>query len=642
MTTEQAVKEQDNIEKEHIIFYSGGLGSFATAYRVYEKLGSMENITLLFTDTLIESNDLYRFIIETAGEFYKIDKELTAPLAKKALEIPELYEDEQGRKDKLEELRLETIKVIPKLIWLSDGIQPWDIFFHQKFLGNSRIAQCSSILKQKMSAKYVREHYDPEKTVLYLGIDWTEEHRVKAPRKNWSPYPVEFPMCEEPYLTKIDFVKQLEKVDIEPCVLYEQKFFHANCYHGDTKFLTDEGTFTFKEKVGESVRVLGFRNHWQEATINSFGVQNLWKLHLKRASEEKVIEVTPDHRWFRKSKTNKKEIEREVFTKELNVGDVIPSRFTFRETSVKPSPVGIMHGIVFGDGTYPRNSWNNPATVTLCGDKVELKKFFHDSHDIKEVKGVGEKVTDLPKYFKDLPDLNESKSYLKGWLMGYIATDGSMSNGSATLSSSKLEDLEFVKEVCNLFGVRYTNIHEYWRKGFNDYETPLYTLNFYRDEYFETLLIREKHKEAYQVAVHDIADWVVTKVEPTDKYEEVYCATVPNGEEFTLDGNIRTMNCGGFCVRAGQGHFVNLLEQNPQLFLYHETKEQEIRKHIGKDVAIMRKQKNKVKFPYTLRMLREDYEKENEIDMQDIGGCGCFVNYDENDEIIEIDFGEEE
>lgn len=64
------IKEKNNTqntEKEHIVFYSGGLGSFATAWRVYEKLGSMDNITLLFTDTLIESNDLYRFIIETSG-----------------------------------------------------------------------------------------------------------------------------------------------------------------------------------------------------------------------------------------------------------------------------------------------------------------------------------------------------------------------------------------------------------------------------------------------------------------------------------------------------------------------------------------------------------------------------------------------
>ena len=112
---------------------------------------------LLFTDTLIESNDLYRFLIETAGYFFDIDKTITEPLAKRALTIPELYEDENARKEVLEELRIEVNEAIPRLIWLSDGIQPWDIFFQQKFLGNSRIAQCSHILKQVMSKKYVKD-----------------------------------------------------------------------------------------------------------------------------------------------------------------------------------------------------------------------------------------------------------------------------------------------------------------------------------------------------------------------------------------------------------------------------------------------------------------------------------------------------
>lgn len=40
---------------------------------------------------------------------------------------------------------------------------------------------------------------------------------------------------------------------------------------------------------------------------------------------------------------------------------------------------------------------------------------------------------------------------------------------------------------------------------------------------------------------------------------------------------------------------------------------------------MMLKQKNGVKYNYTLKMLREDYEKGKEIDKHDIGGCGCFT-----------------
>src|SRR6185312_3546767 len=186
-----------NNDEKHVVFYSGGLGSFATALRVIEKHGT-ENLTLLFTDTLIEDHDLYRFIIETAGHFFNADKNKIAELSKRALNITLTEENMSQRKDDLERLRLDSNKAIPQLVWLTEHKDPWDIFFEQKFLGNSRIAQCSHILKQVMSKKYVKEHFESHKTTLYLGIDWTEEHRTKAPVKNWSPYPVEFPMCEEP------------------------------------------------------------------------------------------------------------------------------------------------------------------------------------------------------------------------------------------------------------------------------------------------------------------------------------------------------------------------------------------------------------------------------------------------------------
>lgn len=86
-------------------------------------------------------------------------------------------------------------------------------------------------------------------------------------------------------------------------------------------------------------------------------------------------------------------------------------------------------------------------------------------------------------------------------------------------------------------------------------------------------------------------------------------------------------NCGAFCVRAGQGHFVKLLQTNPELYKYHENKEQEMRDYLDKDVSILRRQKNNVKEYITLKQLREEWEANNtcDIDLDDIGGCGCFV-----------------
>jgi hypothetical protein len=85
-------------------------------------------------------------------------------------------------------------------------------------------------------------------------------------------------------------------------------------------------------------------------------------------------------------------------------------------------------------------------------------------------------------------------------------------------------------------------------------------------------------------------------------------------------------NCGGFCIKAGQGHFKLLLEKMPERYAYHERKEQELRDYLGKDVSIMSKVTNYEKRRYTLRDLRLDVEGCKPIDELEIGGCGCMLD----------------
>lgn len=168
------------------MFFSGGIGSFFTAKRVIESYGR-KNIILLFTDTLIEDEDLYRFM-DDASRFFGVS-----------------------------------------VTKIADGRTPWEVFKDVRWLGNSRLAQCSHILKQKTAEKWIKAHFKPEECILYLGIDWTEEHRTKAPVKNWAPYQVGFPMCEEPFITKDEMLTYLEHVNIEIPKLYKLGFSHNNC-----------------------------------------------------------------------------------------------------------------------------------------------------------------------------------------------------------------------------------------------------------------------------------------------------------------------------------------------------------------------------------------------------------------------------
>lgn len=171
---------------KHIVFYSGGIGSWATAKRVIAKHGK-QDVILLFTDTLIEDEDLYRFIDET-----------------------------------VEEMGVEFHRI-------ADGRTPFEVYKDVRYLGNSRFAPCSHELKQKPAEKWVKANFKPDECVLYLGIDWTEEHRTKAPRRNYEPYKVEFPMCEEPYVTKEEMFQELERLGIEIPRLYKMGFAHNNC-----------------------------------------------------------------------------------------------------------------------------------------------------------------------------------------------------------------------------------------------------------------------------------------------------------------------------------------------------------------------------------------------------------------------------
>ncbi|SDX95865.1 hypothetical protein [Thermoactinomyces sp. DSM 45892] len=175
-----------NVDRKHIVFYSGGLGSWMTAKLVIEKYGK-ENIILLFTDTLIEDKDLYRFLNVTEEHF--------------GIQITRI----------------------------ADGRTPWQVFRDNRWLGNARVAPCSHHLKQKTARKWIEANFLPNECTLYLGIDWTEMHRRNAPIKNWHPYQVEFPLCEEPYISKQEIVGELANTGIELPKLYKLGFSHNNC-----------------------------------------------------------------------------------------------------------------------------------------------------------------------------------------------------------------------------------------------------------------------------------------------------------------------------------------------------------------------------------------------------------------------------
>lgn len=201
------------------MFSSGG-GSWAAAQRVADEHGT-DDLWLVFADVSIEDEDNYRFLIEAAASIFDV----TLP--------PWWHRPWKGRAHtRAQRMRNRLARLLPRLVWLRDGRHPFEVFRDDRFLGNTRLANCSKYLKQKPSREWLEANCDPASTVVYLGIDWSEEHRIPANVKGYLPWVTAYPLCEAPYDDKPTILAALRERRIEPPRLYAQGFSHANCGGG--------------------------------------------------------------------------------------------------------------------------------------------------------------------------------------------------------------------------------------------------------------------------------------------------------------------------------------------------------------------------------------------------------------------------
>jgi hypothetical protein len=171
---------------KHLVNYSGGKASWRAAERVVESCGVMDT-TLLFADTFIEDEDSYRFLIESAAHVLKVNRpRRIRNLCTKALALPHVEENIQWRKWALLELAREAMRIIPGLVWIAEGRDPWDVFEDERFIGNSRVDPCSKILKREFLDDYVERRFSPADTIQYFGLDATEQHRLGPPSRTSS------------------------------------------------------------------------------------------------------------------------------------------------------------------------------------------------------------------------------------------------------------------------------------------------------------------------------------------------------------------------------------------------------------------------------------------------------------------------
>lgn len=173
---------------QHVVQLSGGITSWAAARRLVDQRGTA-GVTLLFADTLIEDEDLYRFLDDVAVD-------IGVPVTR-----------------------------------VADGRTPTQVFLDRKFIGNSQIAPCSAHLKQIPCRRWLEANTDPEHTTLYVGIDWTtkDANRMPGIQAGWAPWRVVAPLLEPPYLDKRGWIAEARKRGLRPPRAYELGFEHNNC-----------------------------------------------------------------------------------------------------------------------------------------------------------------------------------------------------------------------------------------------------------------------------------------------------------------------------------------------------------------------------------------------------------------------------
>ncbi|UEM08137.1 relaxase domain-containing protein (plasmid) [Skermanella rosea] len=325
-----------------------------------------------------------------------------------------------------------------------------------------------------------------------------------------------------------------------PSFHVDEKKGHYHCLAGETGVITPDGTIPIQKLAGGVHRLLTRGGIWVDAPIRSFGHQRLWKINLSRNGVRKTLYATDGHRWFVRGKTL------DTLTSELRTGHRLEAVFP-QQNIIEPDFIGIRHGIVFGDGFLNQKH----ARVGLHGDKVrDLRGYFPCNRTYVYITEGGAPfslVVGLPTHFKDLPPLDAPLRYLAGFLAGYLATDGHVAeDGTIMLHCKHPDTLEHVRAICMRLGIGTHGVTSQVRVGYGA-ASEISRIHLVTAHVWPSLVLRSEAAErlANSKKAFGRHRWVVRSVEPTDRIEEVFCATVDGYGAFAIEDNILTGNCFG-------------------------------------------------------------------------------------------------
>jgi NAD-dependent dihydropyrimidine dehydrogenase PreA subunit len=335
----------------------------------------------------------------------------------------------------------------------------------------------------------------------------------------------------------VDCIHEADRIlviDPEECI---------DCFAPGEEFLTPWGVKTFGELENSWTKALtddGFK----PALVKRFRRKPLVEIEFAPAFEERdryggtrlttrnisrfrrTVQATPTHSWVLADGQR---------TDSLAVGQFVPAMRTAARTENESYRLGVLHGLVFGDGSWNRQevrTGEHLHYVQLYGERAGRFRDFFDQLNFSSCLDIhpgyaGTGVVRAPLNLKGALPIYADVDYIRGFVDGWLAADGDpVKAGSWRLRSIEHEALDWLELVAPLAG--------YVAIG-SGQESNMETNYGRRNRPIRWLYLATR--ETY---------WRVNRITPLSEQddEHVFCAVVPEKHTLTLAGGIYTSNCG--------------------------------------------------------------------------------------------------
>lgn len=345
-----------------------------------------------------------------------------------------------------------------------------------------------------------------------------------------------------------------------PSFVWNPKTKNAHCFRKDTKVITNNGVYSIKDIINKDVYILNGNGEWEKTKFVFCGRDTIYKLTLMSHGKIKEIYTTKDHEWFLRHSTHT------ITTEELYkyAGQKYPRFLRSILPQKKQYDIdedGLRHGFIYGDGYIAAQRKNGDfvhSTGLYTRRKYEIglklfdniKFYQHKYNESKEYFGTA--IYKSNTNMKSIPSIEEyDDNYLYSFLVGAFLTDGNCSDDSVLFSSSKLDDLKQIQDICIHLNIATYPIGATVRTpksngGCIAYtkEYTLYTMRIVSttlpDDFFILSRKQFKHTRKYPASL----GYKIISVENTGAVEDVYCCETST-QSFALDGFILTHNCFG-------------------------------------------------------------------------------------------------